>query len=404
VRDGFTWDDGPHISFTGNEYVRELFAAAVGGAHEECTINPSNYFHGHWIDHPAQTHLYQVPEPLRTECLESFLASRDLGGTPANYREWLHQSMGPVFADTFPAAYTRKYWTTDPGNLDTDWIGVRVLKPEVEDVVNGAEGPLPQSTYYVAGRDARYPTRGGFMAYTHRMAEGAAIRYRARLERIDFGRRSMSFSDGTTTSYDGLVSTIPLPSLIAASTDAPDTVREAASMLRCTNFLRVDVAAAHPTRRDELWMYVYDEDKLSVRISITENFSPNNAPRGKSGIQVEVYGSEYRPVPTDHTAVRSRVVAELVEMGLVDGPDAVESTQVTFVPQGNPIFDLDRRAAMEEIHRFLDRIGVLLAGRYAEWKYLMTDGCVISARRAATALSGRTAELDDAGSAISSQG
>jgi protoporphyrinogen oxidase len=151
-------------------------------------------------------------------------------------------------------------------------------------------------------------------------------------------------------------------------------------------------------------MYVYDEDKLSVRISITENFSPNNAPSGKSGIQVEVYGSEYRPVPTDHTAVRSQVVAELVEMGLVDGPDAVESTQVTFVPQGNPIFDLDRRAAMEEIHRFLDRIGVLLAGRYAEWKYLMTDGCVISARRAAAALSGRTAELDDAGTAISSQG
>jgi len=26
-----------------------------------------------WIDHPAQTCLYQVPEPLRTQCLESFL-------------------------------------------------------------------------------------------------------------------------------------------------------------------------------------------------------------------------------------------------------------------------------------------------------------------------------------------
>ena len=44
-------------------------------------------------------------------------------------------------------------------------------------------------------------------------------------------------------------------------------------------------------------MYVYDEDKLSVRISFTEKFSPNNAPPGKTGIQVEVYGSEYRPVP-----------------------------------------------------------------------------------------------------------
>ena len=37
-------------------------------------------------------------------------------------------------------------------------------------------GPLPESTYYVAGRDARYPSHGGFMAYTHRMAGDTDIR------------------------------------------------------------------------------------------------------------------------------------------------------------------------------------------------------------------------------------
>ena len=70
VRDGFTWDDGPHISFTANDYVRDLFAEMVDGEHEECPIRPSNYFRGSWIEHPAQTHLYQVPEPLRSECLD----------------------------------------------------------------------------------------------------------------------------------------------------------------------------------------------------------------------------------------------------------------------------------------------------------------------------------------------
>ena len=269
VRDGFTWDDGPHISFTANEYVRNLFAELIDGEHEECPIKPSNYYRGHWIEHPAQTHLYQVPEPLRTECLASFLSSRDDDREPRNYQDWLDQSMGPVFAKAFPAAYTRKYWTTDPSNLDTDWIGVRVLKPDVDDVVNGAKGALGRSTYYVAGRDARYPSRGGFMAYTHRMAEGADIRYRADLERIDFGQRRLGFSDGSEIGYEHVISTIPLPVLIAASVDAPASVRDAAALLRCTNFLRVDVAVRHPTRREELWMYVYDEDKLSVRISTT---------------------------------------------------------------------------------------------------------------------------------------
>ena len=126
--------------------------------------------------------------------------------------------------------------------------------------------------------------------------------------------------------------------------------------------------------------------------------------QGGGGIQVEVYGSEYRPVPTDHDEVKRRVVDELVEMGLLDGRDAVESIRVTFVPQGNPIFDLNRRAAMAEITQYLEHVGVLLAGRYAEWKYLMTDACVISARRAAGIVTGKPVELDDAGIAISRQG
>jgi protoporphyrinogen oxidase len=119
-----------------------------------------------------------------------------------------------------------------------------------------------------------------------------------------------------------------------------------------------------------------------------EHFSPNNAPPGCSAIQVEVYGSEYRPVPTDLEKVKSTVIAELVEMELVDNPNAVRYANVKFVPQGNPIFDHNRAAAMRTITEFLDHHGVLLVGRYAEHKYLMTDACVISARRAAAMATG----------------
>lgn len=387
TRDGFTWDDGPHISFTTNEYVRELFAQNVKDEYEELDIRATNYFRGLWIEHPAQTHLYQVPEPLRTRCLESFLetASTDGHTDPSNYRQWLHQAMGPVFAETFPAAYTRKYWTTDPENLDVDWIGIRVHRPSAEEVVAGAAGPLDRPTYYVATRDSRYPSRGGFYSYTHRLAEGARIEMRKKLERINFGRRWLGFSDGSSTRYQQLVSTIPLPALIEAAEDAPDSVREAASLLRCTNFLYVQVAANHPTKREEFWVYVYDEDKLSTRISFAEKFSPNNAPPGMTGIQVEVYGSPYKPLPEDHEQTGRRVTDELIEMGLVEDARAVSSVHVKFVPWGNVIFDLHRREALGEVDGFLDRSGVLRAGRFSEWKYLMTDACVLSGRRAAHA-------------------
>lgn len=76
-RDGFTWDQGPHVSFTKHEYVKNLFAKSVEGDFDEYEVKTANYYRGSWIDHPAQSSLYQVPEPLRSECLNAFLASRE---------------------------------------------------------------------------------------------------------------------------------------------------------------------------------------------------------------------------------------------------------------------------------------------------------------------------------------
>jgi protoporphyrinogen oxidase len=59
-RDGFTWDPGPHVSFTKHEYVRNLFADSVSGEYDEYEVQTGNYYRSHWIDHPAQSALHQV--------------------------------------------------------------------------------------------------------------------------------------------------------------------------------------------------------------------------------------------------------------------------------------------------------------------------------------------------------
>jgi protoporphyrinogen oxidase len=387
ARDGFTWDDGPHVSFTDNEYVRELLAENVGGEFQEFETVVSNYFRGHWIDHPAQSNLYQVPEPLRTQCLESFLEARAEDPDrrkPANYQEWIDLAFGQVFARTFPTAYTRKYWTREPAELTTDWIGARIFYPSVDDVTGGYHGPLGRQTYWV--KKFRYPSRGGFLTYARRFAEGARIVYHKTLERIHFGRRRLWFTDGTEASYETLVSTIPLPVLVACAEDAPDRVREAAAQLRCTNFYLVEVGARHPATRKEQWVYVYDEDKLSTRISFTEAFSPHNAPEGGTGMAVEVYGSVERPLPADRDGIARRVQAELVDMGLLESPEAVISTKVRFVPWGNVVFDHNRRSALATLDAFLDEVGVARVGRFAEWGYLMTHDCILRSRRVAERL------------------
>jgi protoporphyrinogen oxidase len=372
------------VSFNTGDYVKQVFAENVDGQFVEGPTWVSNYFRGHWIEHPAQSNLYQVPEPLRSECLKSFLETRTGNPDPPkpdNYQQWLYQAFGPVFAETFPAAYTRKYWTTQPANLGVDWIGLRVFYPNIEDVVNGAKGPLDRPTYWVQGW--RYPSIGGFWSYCHRFAQGARIHYEKSMAKINFNKRQIHFEDRSSMQYERLVSTIPLPVLIERSEDAPQEVREAASLLRCSTFLSVEIAVNHRSKRKEQWIYVYDEDKLSTRISITENFSSHNAPPNCTGIAVEVYGSAYRPLPTDRQRVGETVLQELIEMGLIENEQAVISLNVRHSPWGQVIFDHNRKPALDRINAFLDQFGIIRVGRYGEWGYLMSHDCVLSSRDAA---------------------
>jgi protoporphyrinogen oxidase len=394
---GFVWDDGPHVSYTKNEYIQQFFSELVKGEFEEVQAEVVNYYAGHWIDHPAQSNLYQLPEPIRTRCLDSFLKSRAANGNghppPRNYQEWIRQAFGSVFADTFPAAYTRKYWTREPADLGTDWIGKRVYYPKVEDVTAGAKGPLGRSTYWV--NRWRYPSKGGFYSYTHRLAEGAIIQYGKRLVHINFQKRELGFEDGTEATFETLVSTLPLPALIQCAEDVPTDVRDAASMLKATRLLLVRVAANHPSVRKEPWLYVYDEDKISTRVSIQENFSPHNAPKGATALSVEVCGSDFKPLPEDRATVALQVQRELIDMGLLEGPQAVRSVTVRYCPWGQVIYDHNRRPALDRVNGFLERHGVLRAGRYSQWGYMMTHDCVLRGKKIAEHLANRKTELPE---------
>jgi len=415
VVDGFTWDEGPHLSFTKYDYVKELFADAVDGEFLEYPVATGNYYRGHWIPHPAQSNLYAVPEPLRSACLRDFHASRGLApeGDPRDYRDWLHRAFGATFADTFPAAYTRKYWTLPPERLTTDWVGERVYYPSVEDVAEGAKGPLPEQTHYI--KKIRYPKRGGYMAYANKIAAGAHVQHHHEVTHVSFRDRTVLFTNGRKVSFGRLVSTLPLPVLIERS-DAPLPVREAAAALNCSSLLIVNVTADHPTARPENWIYVYDEDKHTTRINCTELLSPENAPAGKTGVQVEVYYSKERPLAEAPRDVAAKVCDELVEMGLIRSRAHVESVHTKWVRFANVIFDLDRRAALRTVLDWLESQGmapdgddlapttdwdaklaasaatgqrIVLAGRYAQWKYYWTDDCVMRGVEVARRLGAR---------------
>src|SRR3954447_26653368 len=142
--DGFSFDFGPHVSFTKDERIRDLFAESLQGAYEDVEYHLNNYWQGHWIVHPVQTNLHGLPPELVTKILLSFIEEHQKPLEPVGtYAAWLIASYGRVLAETFPMAYTTKYHTTAAENLTTEWMGPRMYRPSLEEVLLGALSPEP---------------------------------------------------------------------------------------------------------------------------------------------------------------------------------------------------------------------------------------------------------------------
>ena len=224
-------------------------------------------------------------------------------------------------------------------------MGGRVFLPSVEDVLNVSKGPLDRQTHYI--KKVRYPSHGGYQSYAQRLIDGAKIRLNSRVVRIDLSKQEVYCADGSSYRYRRLINTIPLPVFLSCCDSVTSAVLEASKELLCSSIQLVNVMAHHETLRPENWMYVYDEDKYSVRINCTEKLSPNNAPQGYTGVQVEVYHSRCRPQDATPEKVESAVTDELIEMGLVSpeesgGRDSIHVFS-RMVPWANDIFHHETR-------------------------------------------------------------
>ena len=74
---------------------------------------------------------------------------------------------------------------------------------------------------------------------------------------------------------------------------------------------------------------------------------------------------------------------------------AVPGTTVRYCPWGQVIYDHNRRSALDRVNRFLDGFGIIRAGRYSQWGYMMTHDCVLRGKKIAEHLGNRKEELTE---------
>lgn len=382
---GFLFDVGPHISFTKDPRIQELFAESVERRYETLQVRLNNYWQGHWPLHPAQLHLHGLPEDLVTQIISDFVEVHSgPERTIHNYADWLYASFGRAFAENFPMKYTRKYHTTDAANLSTDWLGPRLYRPSLQEVLHGALSATTPTQYVHYVNHFRYPSDGGFRLFLNKFVATGDIRLNHHLVSIDPRLRELKFANGIVARYDSLVSSVPLPDLIPMIKGVPQDVVDASERLACSTCVLVNIGLNREDISDYHMTYFYDEDVCFARLGFPHMLSPRNAPPGCGNIQAEVYFSKkYKPFTGQADDYIEQVIRDLRRCGLLRDNDQILCRNAMLLPYANIIFDLERVDALKTVHGYLDDLGIAYGGRYGDWGYLWTDEAFISGERAA---------------------
>jgi protoporphyrinogen oxidase len=380
---GFIFDEGPHISFTKIERIQEIFADSVKQEYETIDAYVDNYWNGHWVKHPAQCNLHGLPTEVNVDIITDFIHAQHNDYGPINhYEDWLKASYGDTFAENFPMKYGEKYHTVPASKMSTDWLGPRLYRPDLKEVIRGSLTNETPFVHYIS--HFRYPTNGGFVSYLDKFVSMADIETDHEVVEINPKIKEVSFANGKRREYDHLISSIPLPALIPLIVGAPDDVKEAASKLACSICVVVNIGIKRRDISKAHWSYFYDEDICFARVNFPHMLSSNNAAKEFGSIQAEVYFSDkYKPLQKKPDEVIPDVIRDLKKCGLLKEDDEIVFENAMYIPWANIIFDLDRESAVKTVHGYLDDIGIEYAGRYGEWAYIWTDESFISGERAA---------------------
>jgi protoporphyrinogen oxidase len=323
-----------------------------------------------------------VTEECLLGYLRAYTAQRGALPPQISLRDWALASFGDGIARHFFVPYNEKLYRARAEELSLDWVGRYVPQPTLEEVIDGALGLHDRPVGYNA--TFRYPRRGGIRALPDAVARLVPrLHLGSRVAALHLGERWVETADGRRHPFDRLVSTVALPGLIDAIVDElPGEVAAARSALRWVRVLNVAFGVDGAPPSPEHWLYFPDCELPFYRVGFPSNHG-RLAPAGCHTVSVEVSLDPVGALVAEEAVAAERAVAAL---GLLD-PAQVRVRITTVIDPAYVVFDHHRRRARDTLRRFLGDHGVLIAGRWAEWKYSAMEDAILDGMAVARKIS-----------------
>ena len=363
---GAVMDYGGHSFHTPHASVKKLVFDSLDMYEQE--RNAQCFHSGQFIPYPFQQNFrHLTSENVIDECE---VGLRTLPQQKAkNFKEHIENSFGSGISKHFMLPYNQKLWGADLTRLSAEWTGERVAaayKGTKSNMSNGKRKPL-QARSTVA-----YPSRGGFIEIFKALARPLkTIEFGASVERIDVNKRILWTSEGSSYTYEKLISTIPitklLPLLTFRETQLTDSVAKLQALGLYLVFVVVEGKVNTPIQR----IYNAESHILAHKTVINHNSSDYLRAKSRHGIVAEI--SDAKPLDTSSPTLERKVISNLIEMGIIRSASQVVKTHRTYVPFGYPVPSHTRDEIIQAVKDWLRPFDIYTVGRFGEWAYINSD-------------------------------
>lgn len=368
---GFIWDHGGHVMFSHYEYFDSLVEKLLQGDYDEHMREAWVWIRGRFVPYPFQNNIHRLPPADFEECLEGIETSQSRMLPRRNFAEWTIAVFGAGIARRFMFPYNFKVWAHPLEMLGTTWQGDRVPVVDVqrirqnfvEDRDDVGWGPNNKFKFPLLGTGMLYDRMAGSL--TKPVERGRQV------VRIDIHGKVVTFSDGSHTHYDRLVTTIPLKELVRCFEECPSEIREAVDSLCHTEGYFVGIGIADECPSSKCWMYFPEPESPFYRVTYLSNYSPRVTPGpGHFSLLAEMSSSAYKEERGED--VVDRTIEGMLDARLLTPEQAetkIVSRQVMHVPYSYPVPTLGRDDALAVIQPWLMDRDIFSRGRFGAWRY-----------------------------------
>ncbi|MBA3027986.1 MAG: FAD-dependent oxidoreductase [Desulfobacteraceae bacterium] len=382
-------DYGSHRFFSNDPRVNRVWLDVIGKDYSMVNRLSRIYYRKTFFDYPLKAFnaLKGLGMLEATYCVLSYLKAKVLPEKDeSTFEAWVSNRFGYRLFTIFFKSYSEKLWGISCKELDAEFAAQRIKKLSLFEAIKSAVFGSGGSKHKTLVDEFAYPHLGTGAVYEKMSKKicllGGEIALNTPVESVhpapEGGDPCLRLHDGTSQSFDHIISSMPITTLVERM-GAPDDVLAHAQALIFRNTILVFLQVEGESPFPDQWIYVHSPDLSTGRITNFRNWVPTiNQGRKDTIICLEYWCYEDDDVWTrGQEALIEMATQEAYKTSLIP-VGSVKAGKVVRVPKCYPVYSTGYREHLEPVEQYLakqQKISVI--GRYGAFKYNNQDHSIL---------------------------